>query len=367
MKRIAIIGGGSAGVMFANRMRREFTEDEVELTVIERSDKHYFQPAFTSIAFGLDEGEDVMRPTKDLFYEGVNLLTDSATRINPKNNTVTTSKHGEVSYDYLVVATGAKLNFDEPAGMKEGLNKGEGVFTFYTMDGALKLRDAIQNCDGGTIVSMSSENPIKCPAAPINFILMAEDTMRNLGKRNKFKFVLTTPMQSVIPNQPYLEKFNSILDSKEIGVVNNFSPGEVDYKNGVVRSYNGKKVNFDLLSIIPPHEGEQVIHNSEELGDAAGWVTCNKYHLLSNYYSNIYAIGDASDVPASKTMTSARIQAKVLTNRMKALLVGKEPTATSTPEVLCPISPKKKKSVFGHYNDDELQPLYRNLILKGLI
>ena len=367
MKRIAIIGGGSAGVMFANRMRREFTEDEVELTVIERGDKHYFQPAFTLMAFGLDEGEDVVRPTKDLFYEGVNLLTDSVARINPKNNTVTTTKHGAVSYDYLVIATGAKLNFDEPAGMKEGLNKGESVFTFYTMNGALKLRDALSQLKGGTIVSMSSENPIKCPAAPINFILMAEDRMKMLGVRDKYKFVLSSPTPSAFPEQPYQETLNSMFDSKRIGIVNNFAPGEVDYENGFVRSYDGKKVNFDLLCIIPPHEGEQVIHDSEELGDAAGWVTCDKYHLLSNYYSNIYAIGDASGVPASKTMTSARLQARVLTDRMKALLVGKEPTATYKPEVLYPINPKNKKSVFSDNNYDVLKPLYWNLMLKGLI
>ncbi|MCX5719059.1 MAG: hypothetical protein NT055_03680, partial [Nitrospirae bacterium] len=103
------------------------------------------------------------------------------------------------------------------------------------------------------------------------------------------------------------------------------------------------------------------------LGDATGWVTCDKYHLLSKYYSNIYAIGDASGVPALKTMTSARLQARVLTDRKKALKVGKEPTATYKPEVLCPISPKNKKSEFGHYNYDELKPLYWNLMLKGLI
>src|SRR3972149_5438698 len=332
MKRIVIVGGGSAGVMFTNRMRREFPEDELELTVIERSDKHYFQPAFTLMAFGLDEGEDVVKSTKDLFYEGVNLIADSATRVNPENNTITTTKHGTLSYDHLVIATGAKLNFTKPAGMKEGLNKGENVFTFYTMNGALKLRDAFGQLKGGTIVSMSSEATIKWPSGPINFILMAENRMRMLGVRDKYKFVLSTPMPSVSPEQSYQESLNSILDSKGIEVVNNFAPEEVDYEKGSVKSYGGEKVNF---------------------------------HLLSKQYSNIYAIGDAIS-GAVKTMTTARVQAKVLTCRMKALLIGKEPTAKCKPDVLFPVR-ARSKSVFAENNYDALKPLYWTLMLRGLL
>ena len=365
MKRIVIVGGGSAGVMFTNRMRREFPEDELELTVIERSDKHYFQPAFTLMAFGLDEGEDVVKSTKDLFYEGVNLIADSATRVNPENNTITTTKHGTLSYDHLVIATGAKLNFTKPAGMKEGINKGENVFTFYTMNGALKLRDAFSQLKGGTIVSMSSEATIKWPSGPINFILMAENRMRMLGVRDKYKFVLSTPMPSVSPEQSYQESLNSILDSKGIERVNNFAPEEVDYEKGSVKSYGGEKVNFDLLSIIPPNEGEKVIRESDKLGDAAGWVNCDKYHLLSKQYSNIYAIGDAIS-GAVKTMTTARVQAKVLTCRMKALLIGKEPTAKCKPDVLFPVR-ARSKSVFAENNYDALKPLYWTLMLRGLL
>jgi len=387
MKRIVIIGGGSAGVMFANRMRREFTEDEVDLTVIEKSDKHLYQPAFTLLVFGLDEPENLVKPTNELFYQGIKLLQDEATQINPKGKIVTTTKYGDIEYDHLVIATGAKLNLSEPEGMKEGLSKGQNVFTFYTMDGALKLRDALNSCDGGTIVSTFAEMPVKCPAAPIKFILMAEDMARKMGKRDKYKFVLTTPMPAAFSRPPYMDALNGIFASREIEVLANYAPSEVDYEKRILKEYAGthREVNFDLLCITPPHEGADVVLQSDGLGDAAGWVTCDKYHMLSKYHNDIHAIGDATDFPTSKTASGARKQAKVLTDRFKAIMRGEEPKATYDGEIICPILTRDKRAIFANFNYDKslslasesypnwvlkvklLRPLYWNLMLKGLL
>jgi len=386
MKNIVIIGGGSAGVMFANRMRKEFSEDKVSLIVIEKSEKHIYQPAFTLLLFDLEDPKNLVRPTKELFYDGIKLITDEATKIDPENNKVTTAKSGVISYDYLVIATGAKLLLDEPEGMKEGLNKGQNVFTFYTLDGALKTRDALKKIEGGTIVSTFAEMPIKCPAAPIKMILMSEDMMRRKGVRDKFKFVLTTPMPAAFSRPPYMQKLNSIFASRGIDVKANFTPSEVDHEKGVLKSYTGEQVNFDLLCITPPHGGEAVIGNSEGVGDgAAEWVTCDKHHLVHKKFPNIYGIGDATDFPTSKTASGARKQAKVLTERFKSILGGEEPKATYDGEIICPILSRDKRVVFANFNYTEslspatesyinwvlkvhmLRPLYFNLMLKGLL
>ncbi|MBF0317853.1 MAG: FAD-dependent oxidoreductase, partial [Nitrospirae bacterium] len=216
MKRILVIGGGSAGVMFSNRMRNEFNPDEVEITVIERNELHVYQPAFTLVVFDLDDPKNLLRPVKDLFFDGIKLVHDVAVKIDADNNRVTTGKHGDISYDYLVVASGAKLFFEEPEGLKEGIEAGKNVSTFYTLDGAIKLRDKLKDMDGGTIAMSVCEMPIKCPAAPMKFIMMAEDTMRQRGKRDKFKFVFTTPMPAVFSREPYASKLVSIFGSRGI-------------------------------------------------------------------------------------------------------------------------------------------------------
>ena len=113
---------------------------------------------------------------------------------------MTTAQSGDLYYHYLVIATGAQLYLDEPEGMKEGLAKAETVFTFYTLEDAVKLRDALKRIDGGTIVSSITEMPITCLAAPVKFIMLAESTMRMRGQRDKYKFILTVPTLSIPPN-----------------------------------------------------------------------------------------------------------------------------------------------------------------------
>jgi sulfide:quinone oxidoreductase len=386
MKKVLILGGGSAGVMFANRMVREFSRDEAEVTVIERSKEHIYQPAFTLVVFGLDDPENLVRPTKDLFFEGVNLIFDEATKIDPEKKTVTTANSGDLAYDYLVICTGSKLFYDEPEGIEEGLKKGENVFNFYTMDGSIKLRDALKNFEGGTIVSTVCEMPIKCPAAPMKFIMMAEDTMRKKGIREKCKFVFTTPLPAVFSKEPYATTMDKIYSTREIEAISNFAPATVDYENGVVEDFGGQKVEFDLLCITPRHGGDDVIENSPGVGDAAGWIPCDKNLMVHKKFDSIYSLGDANDFPTSKTASGARKQAKILTRRMKAHIRGGDPNKhTYDGHIICPILTRYGRVMFAEFNYTEsispgiesyanwmikvhmLRPLYWNLMLNGLV
>lgn len=385
MKRIVILGGGSAGVMFANRMRKLVTQEEAEITVIEKSREHIYQPAFTLVVFGLDEPENLVRPMEMLFHEGIRLVFDEATRIDPENNRVSTEKNGEFSYDYLVVATGARLNYEEPQGMKEALEKEESVFTFYTLEGAVKLRDALKEMKGGTIACSVCDMPIRCPAAPMKFMMMAEDTARKKGVRDRFKFEFTTTLPVCFSREPYVSELNRIFAARDIGNRANFMPVEVDAGKGVVRDYGGGEVHFDLLCIIPLHEGQRVIQDSEGMGDETGWVTCDKNLMVHKKYSNIYSIGDATDFPTSKTGSGARKQAKILSEKMQALIRGKEYGKTYDGEIICPILTRHQRVMIAQFNYYEsispamesyanwvlkvhmLRPLYWNLMVKGLL
>ena len=386
MKSIVVVGAGSGGVMAANRMRRALNRDEAEITVLERSERHIYQPGFVPLVFDLEKPEDVVRPTKDLLLEGVNLVVDEATSINPKENAVATTKHGDISYDYLIIATGAQLYLGEPEGMKEGLEKGENVFTFYTLEGANKLREALKNLEGGTIVSSIAEMPIKCLAAPLKFIMLAESILERQGKRNKYKFIVTTPTLSVPPNiEPYASTIGAILKSRDIEVMLDFTPATVDAEKGTIEDFKGNQVKFDLLAITPPHMGQEVIEGSEGVGDAVGWVPCDKNSLRHRSFDNIYVIGDAGDLPSAKTASGARRQAKVLSKRIRAHIRGEEPQATYDGYTVCPIITRYGRAMFAEFNyDRSISPakesytkwlmhmhlirwLYWNAMLRGLL
>jgi sulfide:quinone oxidoreductase len=368
--RLVILGGGCAGTMVANKMRRKFHKDELEIVVIERSEKHLYQPGYTLLAFDLVEPEDLIRSTKDLFLDDVKLIFDEATKIDSEKNKVITKAHGEISYDYLVIATGARFAHEEPAGSKEAIAKGGDFFMFYTFDGALKMRDALKNIDGGTIVSTIVDLPIKCPAAPIKFIAMAEDTMRRLGKRDKFRFIITSPMPKCFSREPYASKLSRMFEERDIEVVANYVPAEVDHVKKVIKGYDGRELRYDLCAFTPSHEGEPVVQNSDNIGDATGYVSADKHKMNSKHVGNIFTLGDASDFPTSKTASGARKQAAILSNRLSALIKGVPISEKDIydGEIICPILTRDKRVMFAHFNYTEsissAQESYINWILK---
>ncbi len=385
MKRVVILGGGSAGVMAANRLRRAFRRDDLELIVIERKTEHIYQPAFTLVVFDLENPKNLIRPTKELFLPGVDLITDSVTKVDPDEKKVLTAKSGDIWYDYLVVCTGSKLDPSLTEGLKEGIDAGKNVFTFYDLEGAIALRDALANFDGGTIVSTICEMPIKCPAAPMKFIMMAQDFIHRKGLRHKTRFIFTTPLPAVFSREPYASLMIKIFKEMNIETIPNFTPSAVDYEKGVIEDFRGEKVKFDLACITPPHTGDEAMMNSPGVGDEAGWVNCNKHKMTALKYNDIYSLGDAPDFPTSKTASGARKQADVLVERMKSLIKGEEPDATYDGEIICPILTRHGKVLFAHFNYTEsigpawessmywnvkvhmLRSLYFNLMLPGFI
>ncbi len=382
-KQIVIVGGGSAGIMVANRLRKKIRPENAAITLIEKSTKHYYQPGFLTLLFDIDKEEDLSRDVKDLLISRITLVTDEARKINLQG-TVTTTRSGEIPFDYVIIATGAKLVLDEPEGLKDGLKNGKNVFSFYTLEHALKLREALKTFEGGAIVSCICEMPVKCPAAPVAFILLAEAEMRRRGIRDKCRFLLTTPTSSVPPSiEPYAGHVERLLHDRGIEVKIEFNPSKINSKKGFCEDFLGERIGFDLLSIIPPHAGEEIVQNSEGLADPVGWVTCNKNTLRHRDFDNIYAVGDAGNFPSGKTASAARKQAAILARRIKSHIAGGEPTATYDGNTVCPILTDFGTLFFAEFDYGRsistikdsrfnwflhvslLRRLYWNFILKG--
>ncbi len=349
-KQIVIVGGGSAGIMVANRLRKQIATQDAAITVIERDAKHLYQPGLLTLLFDIDKEQDLSRDVSGLLVSGITLVTDEARKINP-HGTVTTARTGNIPFDYVIVATGAKLLLDEPEGLKEGLKSGKNVFSFYTLEHAVKLREALRKFEGGAIVSCICEMPVKCAAAPVGFILLAEAEMRRRGIRDKCRFVLATPSSSVPPSiEPYASYLEGLLRDRGIEVKIEFNPSKIEGKKGFCEDFLGERIDFDLLSIIPPHAGSDVIQNSEGLADPLGWVTCNKNTLRHGDFENIYAIGDAGNFPSGKTASAARKQAVVLARRIKSHIANAEPVDTYDGNTVCPVPTGSGRAFFVEFD-----------------
>jgi sulfide:quinone oxidoreductase len=348
-KQIVIVGGGAGGIMAANRLRKALRADEARITVVERSRTHLYQPGLLTLLFGLDEQDRLSRNMSDLLRGGIDLFFDEVVMIEP-TNAVVVGHSGRYRYDYLILATGARLHLDDPEGMREGLEAGKNVFHFYSLDAALKLKGALDRFEGGEIVSSICEMPIKCLAAPVEFILLAESAMKRKGIRHKCHFVFTTPSGSVPPGvEPYASRVAGLLKERGIEVKTQFSPFRVDAGAGICEDFMGIRVAFDLLCIIPPHAGVDVVSGTEGLADPMGWIMCDKNTLRHRSFKNIYALGDAGNFPSGKTASAARQQAAVLAGRITAEVRGEEPTAAYDGNTVCPILTGFDKALFAEF------------------
>lgn len=332
MARIVIVGGGSAGIFAAARLRNELSMSEAEITIVDVSDKHYYQPAFTLVALGLDEPENTVRPMKQVIPAGTTFVQDEVVAIDPDGRKVETKAGRTLEYDYLILASGAKLLWDEVVGLPENLGK-EGVHTFYTLEGAIGLRKAIEEFEGGNFVVTQPPMPFKCPGAPIKLAFMVDDILRRKGIRNKTNLTLTTALPAVFSREPYATKLNELVKDKGIILETGFNPGTLNAEAKTIKSWEGKELPYDVVVTIPPHEGEPV-HEDSSYADASNFIKADKHKLITDAHDNIYAIGDCANYPTSKTGAGARKQAEVLAHNLSARIRGN--------------TSQKEKSYTGH-------------------
>ena len=349
-KKVVVLGAGAAGIMAANRLRKSFRADDVGITVIDREDKHYYQPGYLTLAFHMDTPESLVRDTRKLLVNDITFRQDEATGIDVDSRAVQL-RNGDLPYDYLIIATGLTYADEAPEGLRSGLELKKKVFNFYTLQGALALRDALDDFNGGTIVSSITEMPIRCPAAPTEFILLCADTLRRRGLLKKTRLVVTVPAPFVPPQmEPFKSYVRKRLDDNGIEVLTEFKPIRIDGAAGTYEDSAGRKLTFDLMAVVPPNRGEPVVKGVDGLTDQAGWVIANKETLQVERARNIFVIGDASNFPNPKTAAASRKEAQVLRARLTATLQSKEPSALYDGETICPVLTDFGHAFFVHFN-----------------
>ena len=322
MKKLVILGAGTAGTMVANRLVRTLKMDKWQITMVDKDPVHYYQPGWLFVPFGIYEKKDCFKPKSKYIPSQVKMLQADIQCVEPENNRVILADRTVLEYDYLIVATGADIYPDETPGLNEG-EWGKSIHTFYSMNGAVALADKLRNWNGGRLVVNVVENPIKCPVAPLEFLMLADWFFHKRGIRDRVELIYATPLPGAFTKPIANKKLSYLLEKKNIIVEPEFMIERADPDEKKIVSYDEREVEYDLLVSVPLNKGADYIGRSG-LGDELNYVPVNKHTLLSNKFSNIFVLGDASNIPASKAGSVAHYAIDLFGENFLRHLEGKE-------------------------------------------
>jgi sulfide:quinone oxidoreductase len=320
--RIVILGGGTGGTLTANRLRRLHSPAEVEITVVDQDDRHVYQPGLLFVPFGMADLEDIVRPRQRQLHKDIGFVQAAIGHVDLEANQVHLERGAVLDYDVLVVATGARLVPEETEGLL-GPGWMEKVFTFYTPEGAAGLADALAGFDRGRLVVNVVDMPIKCPVAPLEFCFLADWYFTERGIRDQVQITYATPLDGAFTKPIAAAHLGGMLEERGIELIPEFNTGEVDGAGGRLVGYDGREVPFDLAVVIPLHGGAGYVGRSPGLGDAVDFVPTDDHTLQSKVAPNVFVIGDAASVPASKAGSVTHFEGETLVGNVDRFLAGK--------------------------------------------
>ena len=349
--QIVILGGGTGGTLTANRLRRRFSPAEVEITVIDQDDQHLYQPGLLFVPFGLTQPEDIIRSRRRQLHRGINYHQVPIDHVEVTANRVHLQDGSVLAYDVLVVATGAVLVPEETEGLT-GTGWMERIFTFYDAEGSAALKDALAFFDGGRIVVNVVDMPIKCPVAPLEFCFLADWYFTERGIRDLVQLTYVTPLDGAFTKPVAAQQLAGMLAEKNIELITEFNTGEVDGRNGKLISYDGREVAFDLAVVIPLHGGADYVARSTGLGDELGFIPTDQHTLQAAAAPNIFVIGDAANVPASKAGSVTHFEGETVVANVAHFLAGEALEAGFDGHANCFIETGFHKALLIDFNYD---------------
>jgi sulfide:quinone oxidoreductase len=349
--RVVILGGGTGGTLTANRLRRLYSEVEADITVIDQDDRHVYQPGLLFVPFGLASADDIVRPRGRQLHRGIAYVNSAIDRVDLETTQVTLEDGTTFGYDVLVVATGAVLVPEETEGLT-GAGWMDKVFTFYSLKGASALATALAAFDGGQLVVNVVDMPIKCPVAPLEFCFLADWYFHERGIRDQVQLTYVTPLDGAFTKPVASTRLAGMLADKGIDLVTEFNTGDVDGVGGHLGAYDGRSVDFDLAVIVPLHGGAPYVGRSPGLGDELNFVPTDEHTLQSKAAPNVFVIGDAANVPASKAGSVTHFEGEVLVENIRRYLAGDPLDARFDGHTNCFIETGFHKALLIDFNYD---------------
>src|SRR6266513_1376318 len=398
-QHVLIVGGGGGGTIVANLLARSLHHNEAEITLIDSTGKHAYMPGWLYMPFNHIDADDdqLIRSERGLLNHRVNLVTGEVQKIDSQNRELRgrhsagldellgTGGRSEAAYCYddLVPPPGARLVQSDLPGLAGTEEKWH---HFYRAEGSLQLREALQTFEGGRIVITVGGIPYRCPPAPLEFTFLLDEWLRKRGLRERTEIHYLYPLPRVFPIESVAEVATPLLEERNVQYTVFFNTEAVDTKRKIISSLEGEEIPYDLLVLVPPHRGAKVIEGSG-LGDEQGWLRTDRSTLEVKGQQHIYALGDATDLPVSKSGSAAHFEAKVVAHRLIAEIHGEEPRngeATYDGEVMCFLETGHNKatqlvfnyehpprpprpSLFYHMEKQLFNRAYWHLVPQGLV
>lgn len=313
--RILVVGGGTGGTIVANNLARrlagEIRSRSVHITMLSDSDKHMYQPGLLYVAFGQMTPDQLYRDQASMLEPSVEFHVDPVTEFHFDRNEVSTQNGKTYGYDTLIIATGARIVPEEVPGLKEGAE------TFFTEESAVRMHKRLMEFQGGT-VAMTVSIPHKCPVAPVEAMFMMHDFFKARGIRDKVRLRYHYPVNAVHATRNVAQWAKPEFEKAGIEFETLFNLREVDPVDKIIYSEEGTELKYDLLIAIPPHRGSEIA-DKNNLGQG-GWIPTDRYKLTMDGHDNVYVIGDATNVPVSKTGSAAHYEAEVVADNISSMI-----------------------------------------------
>lgn len=360
-RHLVVLGAGTAGTMVVNKLRKKLKKDDWKITIVDSSTTHHYQPGFLFLPFGTYTTDEIVKPKRKFIPDGVDFMVAEIEKVLPEDNQVLLANGQTLSYDQLVIATGTTPRPDQTEGMM-GPQFHDTVHEFYSLDGSKALAEKLKDWPGGKLVVHITEMPIKCPVAPLEFTFLADDFFKQKGMRDKVEITYVTPLDGAFTKPVASAALGTMLSDRHVAVEPDFIIERVD--EGKIVSYDEREIPFDLLVTVPLNMGADFIAASG-LGDELNYVPVNKQNFLSDKYDNIFAIGDASNIPASKAGSVAHFAVDLFAENFISHVAGEKMVHFFDGHANCFIESGDGKGMLIDFNYDT-QPLPGKYPLPGV-
>ena len=352
--QVLIAGGGSAGITTAAHLLRK--NRKLDVGIVDPAQWHYYQPLWTLVGGGAATREKTRRSQKSVIPKGATWIQQSVMSFDPENNSITTGKGQTIGYDFLIVCPGIQINWEHIPGLKDSLGK-NGVCSNYSYDSVNSTWDNIRNLKSGLALFTQPETPIKCGGAPQKIMYLAEHYFQKQGVRNNVTVKFGSAKPRIFPVDKYAVRLEKIIADRNIETMFEHQLTELrpDSKEAVFRNLATESEvvqNYDMIHVTPPMSAPSFVASSP-LANDDGWVSVNKDNLQHTSYSNVFALGDASNLPTSKTGAAIRKQAPTVAANVAALVAGKPMPKTYNGYTSCPLVTGYGRLILAEFDYDK--------------